>query len=122
MRRYGRQSTRRCSGSQYETAFLGDSNWQTLPAPDGDIYVWDEDSTYIKKPPYFDNMVDPSQPIAGSGGIAGAGDAGRFGDDGSHFARGFDCGEQSGREIFARAGREAGGFQFLWGAARGTMK
>jgi aconitate hydratase len=55
--------------SQYETAFLGDSNWQTLPAPAGDIYVWDEDSTYIKKPPYFENMVDPSQPIADMTGL-----------------------------------------------------
>jgi len=50
--------------SQYEKAFEGDKNWQQLPVPTGDIYKWDETSTYIKRPPYFDNMVDPSKPIA----------------------------------------------------------
>jgi aconitate hydratase len=50
--------------SQYESAFLGDENWQHLPIPTGEIYAWDEKSTYIKKPPYFDNMVDPHAPIA----------------------------------------------------------
>jgi aconitate hydratase len=50
--------------SQYESAFLGDDNWQHLPIPTGEIYAWDEKSTYIKKPPYFDNMVDPLAPIA----------------------------------------------------------
>ncbi|MES1257456.1 MAG: aconitate hydratase, partial [Acidobacteriota bacterium] len=55
--------------SQYEKAFEGDTNWQTLPAPLGEIYIWDENSTYIKKPPYFDNMVDPNQPIADLAGL-----------------------------------------------------
>ena len=50
--------------SQYEKAFEGDKNWQQLPVPTGNIYQWDDASTYIKKPPYFDKMVDPSQPIA----------------------------------------------------------
>jgi len=50
--------------AQYEHAFQGDANWQNLPAPAGDIYIWDETSTYIKKPPYFDDMVDPNRPIA----------------------------------------------------------
>ncbi|HZL55805.1 MAG TPA: aconitate hydratase AcnA, partial [Bryobacteraceae bacterium] len=55
--------------SQYEKAFEGDSNWQNLPVPTGDIYRWDDSSTYIKKPPYFDNMVDPNQPIADLTGL-----------------------------------------------------
>jgi len=50
--------------SEYEKAFEGDANWRNLPVPTGSIYVWDETSTYIKRPPYFDNMVDPSAPIA----------------------------------------------------------
>jgi aconitate hydratase len=49
---------------EYEKAFDGDANWQKLPVPTGSIYEWDEKSTYIKKPPYFDNMVDPKSPIA----------------------------------------------------------
>src|SRR5665213_3560187 len=55
--------------SQYEKAFDGDSNWQSLPVPTGEIYRWDDSSTYIKKPPYFDNMVDPNQPIADLTGL-----------------------------------------------------
>jgi aconitate hydratase len=48
---------------EYEKAFEGDSNWNSLPVPSGDIYVWDARSTYIKRPPYFDNMVDPEKAI-----------------------------------------------------------
>jgi len=49
--------------SEYEQAFEGDSNWKNLPVPTGNRYVWDDKSTYIKKPPYFENMVDPDSPI-----------------------------------------------------------
>jgi aconitate hydratase len=55
--------------SQYEKAFDGDSNWRHLPVPVGGIYEWDDTSTYIKKPPYFDNMVDPTAPIADLTGL-----------------------------------------------------
>ncbi len=49
---------------EYERAFDGDSNWKSLPAPAGTgTFAWDANSTYIKKPPYFDNMVDPGKPI-----------------------------------------------------------
>jgi aconitate hydratase len=54
---------------EYETAFEGDSNWQNLPVPTGGTYAWDDASTYIKKPPYFDNMTDPNAPIADITGI-----------------------------------------------------
>lgn len=50
--------------SEYAKAFEGDANWQNLPVPSGDTFVWETDSTYIKRPPYFDNMVDPGTPIA----------------------------------------------------------
>ena len=48
---------------EYAHAFDGDRNWQSLTIPTGGIYQWDETSTYIKKPPYFDNMTDPNTPI-----------------------------------------------------------
>jgi len=44
---------------EYEKAFEGDANWQTMAVPTGDMFVWDPQSTYIKRPPYFDHMVDP---------------------------------------------------------------
>jgi aconitate hydratase len=49
---------------EYAHVFDGDRNWQTMPVPTGGIYHWDERSTYIKKPPYFDHMTDPNQPLA----------------------------------------------------------
>jgi aconitate hydratase len=48
---------------EYAHVFDGDKNWQSLTIPTGGIYQWDAASTYIKKPPYFDSMVDPSAPI-----------------------------------------------------------
>jgi len=48
---------------EYEKAFEGDANWKSMPVPTGDLYVWDPMSTYIKRPPYFDNMVDPETAI-----------------------------------------------------------
>ena len=41
----------------YEDLLKGDSVWQQLEIPTGEIYEWDNDSTYIKKPPYFDSMT-----------------------------------------------------------------
>ncbi len=44
---------------QYATVFDGDASWRGIKVPQGDRYSWDETSTYIKRAPYFDNMVDP---------------------------------------------------------------
>jgi aconitate hydratase len=49
---------------EYAHVFDGDRSWQTMPVPTGGIYHWDKRSTYIKKPPYFDQLVDPNQPLA----------------------------------------------------------
>jgi aconitate hydratase len=48
---------------EYEKAFEGDANWQGMSIPAGNIYKWDDSSTYIKKPPYFDAMVDPETSV-----------------------------------------------------------
>jgi aconitate hydratase len=48
---------------EYARAFDGDANWQGLAVPTGNIYKWDDASTYIKKPPYFDQMVDPETSV-----------------------------------------------------------
>ncbi len=54
---------------EYAQAFDGDDNWRGMPVPTGTTYEWDERSTYIKKPPYFDNMIDPAQPVADLSGV-----------------------------------------------------
>jgi aconitate hydratase len=40
----------------YADVFAGDELWQSLPTPEGDVFDWDSDSTYVRKPPYFDGM------------------------------------------------------------------
>ncbi|HKS82019.1 MAG TPA: aconitate hydratase AcnA [Candidatus Acidoferrales bacterium] len=47
---------------EYGDVFSGDDHWRKLPVPEGDLYAWDEKSTYIKHPPYFEQM--PKQPGA----------------------------------------------------------
>jgi aconitate hydratase len=46
----------------YDDVFTGNAQWQGLPVPGGDTYVWDESSTYVKHPPYFVDM--PATPAA----------------------------------------------------------
>jgi aconitate hydratase len=41
----------------YADVFKGDTRWNTIASPDGELYAWDTDSTYIKNPPYFDGMT-----------------------------------------------------------------
>jgi aconitate hydratase len=48
---------------EYAQAFDGDKNWKSMPVPSGGIFQWDDKSTYIKKPPYFDHMVDPETSV-----------------------------------------------------------
>ncbi len=40
----------------YADVFAGDERWTSLPTPEGEIFTWDEDSTYVRKPPYFEGM------------------------------------------------------------------
>ncbi len=40
--------------------FAGDTAWNSLHVPTGSIFEWSDDSTYIKRAPYFDNLVDPA--------------------------------------------------------------
>ncbi len=50
-------------GKQYAQVFQGDAQWNSMKVPQGDIYEWSDSSTYIKRPPYFDCMADPSAPV-----------------------------------------------------------
>ena len=49
--------------SGYADVFAGDEQWRSLPTPDGDTFAWDADSTYVRKPPYFDGMPDEPEPV-----------------------------------------------------------
>ena len=44
----------------YADVFTGDETWRALPVPAGELFAWDRDSTYVRRPPYFDGM--PREP------------------------------------------------------------
>ena len=49
--------------TQYAGVFDGDERWKSLPTPKGAIFEWDENSTYVKRPPYFDGMKLETSPV-----------------------------------------------------------
>jgi aconitate hydratase len=63
---------------QYADVFKGDQHWQGLDVPTGETYAWQEDSTYVKNPPYFEGMtMQPPgvKPITGAKALALLGDS-----------------------------------------------
>jgi len=72
-----RTVTRKLFSEKYADVFKGDENWQQVQVPEGKTYAWDDASTYVRNPPYFDNM--PRQP-ASIEDIKGARILGLFGD------------------------------------------
>jgi aconitate hydratase len=62
----------------YEGVFDGDDRWKALDTPEGDTFAWAEDSTYVRKPPYFEGMKaqpEPVQDISGARVLAKLGDS-----------------------------------------------
>jgi aconitate hydratase len=49
---------------KYGDVFKGDHRWQALPAPEGENFAWEADSTYIRKPPFFDGITMTPPPLA----------------------------------------------------------
>jgi aconitate hydratase len=47
----------------YADVFAGDARWQSLPTPEGETFTWDSESTYVRKPPYFDGMTAQAPPV-----------------------------------------------------------
>lgn len=47
----------------YADVFKGDERWQNLPTPSGNTFEWDPDSTYVRKPPYFEGMSADPEPV-----------------------------------------------------------
>jgi aconitate hydratase len=64
--------------SSYGSVFEGDANWKGIDSPTGEIYTWDEASTYVKNPPYFEGMSkdpDAVSDIVGARALALLGDS-----------------------------------------------
>jgi len=49
---------------QYKTVFDGDDRWRNLPTPEGSVFEWNDDSTYVRKAPYFDGMTAEPTPVS----------------------------------------------------------
>ncbi|MEU8821049.1 aconitate hydratase AcnA [Actinoplanes sp. NPDC048796] len=47
----------------YSDVFAGDEKWQSLPTPEGKTFEWSDESTYVRKPPYFEGMAASPQPV-----------------------------------------------------------
>jgi aconitate hydratase len=63
---------------EYGEVFLGDERWGEMPVPQGDTYAWEDDSTYVKLPPYFEELGSEPPPIrniAGARALAVVGDS-----------------------------------------------
>jgi aconitate hydratase len=62
---------------EYGEVFEGDERWKNLPTPTGDVFEWDAQSTYVRKPPYFEGMALEPSPVSD---ISGARVLARLGD------------------------------------------
>lgn len=64
--------------ADYADVFKGDERWRSLPTPEGKTFDWDDESTYVRKPPYFEGMkleADPVSDIKGARVLAKLGDS-----------------------------------------------
>ncbi|GHE69833.1 aconitase [Streptomyces sp. 2132.2] len=61
----------------YQDVFAGDAQWQALSIPTGNTFEWDPQSTYVRKPPYFEGMTMETTPVSD---IAGARVLAKLGD------------------------------------------
>ncbi len=48
---------------EYAAVFEGTPQWRNMKTPTGDLFAWDQHSTYVRHPPYFEDMADPSAPL-----------------------------------------------------------
>jgi aconitate hydratase len=63
---------------EYSEVFAGDERWKKMPTPEGELFAWDPNSTYVREAPYFDGMTKtPAKPkdIIGARALAVVGDS-----------------------------------------------
>ena len=62
----------------YANVYEGDDAWRELPVPTGELFAWEDTSTYVRRPPYFDGMAPATRPvedIAGARCLVSVGDS-----------------------------------------------
>jgi aconitase A len=63
---------------EYAHVFDGDERWRSLPVPEGALFAWDPESTYVRRPPFFEGMAhepEPPQDITGARVLVSVGDS-----------------------------------------------
>ncbi len=49
--------------TSYDSVYAGDERWRSLPVPTGDRFAWEDDSTYVRNPPYFEGLPREPEPV-----------------------------------------------------------
>jgi aconitate hydratase len=102
----------------YATVFDGDENWRGLAVPSANMFAWDEASTYVRRPPYFEGMPrepEPLRDVAGARVLALLGDSVTT----DHISpEGTIQKDSPAGRVPARAGGESEGLQLLRVAPR----
>ena len=85
-RRSQRRSAARCSAPRTPTSSPATTQWRELPVPEGELFAWEPDSTYVRQPPYFDEMPHDTAAVRGHRRRALPRHARRLGHDRPHLA------------------------------------
>jgi aconitate hydratase len=64
-----RSVRREMFASTYAEVFRGNEQWNAIRVPEGDLYAWDETSTYVRKPPFFDDLAEPPAALSDLAGL-----------------------------------------------------
>ena len=96
-----------------QDVFAGDERWRSLPTPEGDTFAWDVDSTYVRKPPYFDGMPEQPAPVEDIEGARVLLKLGRLGHHRPHLPGRCDQEGLARRQLPRRARRGAARLQLL---------
>ena len=107
---------------EYGRIFDGDDRWRALPTPEGPVYAWDPNSTYVREPPFFEDLgPTPAEPARRRRRALPRQGRG-LDHDRSHLAGGLDQAGLARRAVPARARRRAARLQLVRRAAQATTR
>ena len=95
--------TKKMFAKKYADVFKGDANWRKIAVKGGMTYTWDDRSTYVQNPPYFEGMKKAPKPIDDIIDARVLALLLEFDHHRPHLARRFDQGVEPGRRISARS-------------------
>ena len=110
--------TRQIFAKKYADVFKGDANWRKIAVKGGLTYEWDDRSTYVQNPPYFEGMEKRQRPIEDIVDARVLGAVPRLDHHRPHLAGRIDQGSEPGRRIPARPPGAADGLQPIRHAPR----